>query len=1452
MPLKTLQRTATFTWAPSLPNTADLPLYLATGSVAGALDASFSNSSDLELFEVNLGSDAVDDCKKVGKVQSQARFNRLAWSSFRTETAPYGTIAGGLENGDLVLYNPKAIVNSQAENATIFKKTSHSTAVRGLDFNPTQQNLLATGAGEGDILIWDMNDPSTPYSPGPTKTPKLLNSDVTYLSWNRQVPHILASSSSNGLTIVWDLKNKREVITLAPPAGMGQSMGGMWGGGPGMGGGAARRAGVVVAWNPELATQIITASEDDMNPVIMVWDLRNAHAPEKVLSGHSKGILSVSWCPKDSDLLLSCGKDNRTICWNPSTCEIMGELPPSQNWSFDVQWCPRNPDILSVASFDGKISVYSLQTSEGSKAAAANATTSDPFAPKTTTPSSIALKQPPKWLRRPVGVTWSFGGKLITFGHRSAPAQPAQPQQPGYTSPQQPTHSQPLPRHISIQSIATLPEVKKRSDEFETCLSGVGCVPKDFCARRKTELENSGKSHGVAAGPIIWEVMKMLFDEKEGRQILTTQLNGDKPYQYLKETPTDNVIPQVVEDVTTNDVTQTNGVIGDEGDSSEVFDKIRSLSIDSKSKPTGSSPFRVFPESFNDTDRQITTALLHGDFAAAVKYCVDSHRLADALMFAACGGPDLFNKTRDSYIKSHISKTPYLRIVEDIVQSNLKDLVENASLDEWDSIMISIMTYAKGPETNELARLLGRRLEAAYRKRTTTPGFFPLTLSSPKKGKNVPAVDPNSFFDNMNSTDTQTNESNEKESEAEQANVNGSVSPSSSSNSVATTMSIEQLCQNAVICYLVAGDIERMVYIWAQELGEIETASPIYKKSEPRWGPKYEIHAQFLQDFIELVGLVRKAISFVDKDLASDAGNVQATEEVSGTKTNFKSYKLAPMYRKYFEYADVLAHQGKLQLAWKYLGMIPNGFTPSMAKREGDVDTVLVLRDRVYEAIKGRLSKEGTGGLVAPEFPFKRVLVGKVEEPQPVVTSTQGQAYQQQSYGYSQTQYGYPQGGYTSSTPQYGQSTYQTSTYTSTPSYSAAPTSYGGYSGSSYAPYNPNPVSSAVTPAIQPPPTANQMIPTPQPNQFVPTPTPGMPPQPTSYDPIVSSTGPQPAAYSTGAAQPKTGWNDPPMIPTTQRRMSKPSTPAPITAPFPHQAGVPQSTSQYGPPQTSSPPSQNYQQNPTVTAPPPSTIGRTVPTNNSGYASASLAQPPVSSSGYAAAPLAQPPVSSSGYAAGHISQPSSTPPPSMRPTQNQYAPPPQSQQPQQQQPQQYQMQQPQGMGMGVRPPMGGAPYPSGGPGAGPAPGMGMGMQGPPPQDPNAKPAVQSTQNAAPSAPTKPRHPAGDRSHIPPQHLPIFKILDAALNKAKAMAPPQQKRMIDDVEKRLLSMFDALNNGDVSDVVSGQLISLVKAIESRDYGTASSIQVQLSTTQVNETAAWMIGVKRLIDIIKTLP
>jgi protein transport protein SEC31 len=84
MKLKEIHRTSTFAWSPS----ASLPL-LATGTVAGALDESFSNESQLEIWapdfldkdEFLLGVEGQHGPK--GQVKDTARFVTLYyWQQF--------------------------------------------------------------------------------------------------------------------------------------------------------------------------------------------------------------------------------------------------------------------------------------------------------------------------------------------------------------------------------------------------------------------------------------------------------------------------------------------------------------------------------------------------------------------------------------------------------------------------------------------------------------------------------------------------------------------------------------------------------------------------------------------------------------------------------------------------------------------------------------------------------------------------------------------------------------------------------------------------------------------------------------------------------------------------------------------------------------------------------------------------------------------------------------------------------------------------------------------------------------------------------------------------------------------------------------------------------------------------------------------------------------------------
>jgi protein transport protein SEC31 len=75
--------------------------------------------------------------------------------------------------------------------------------VRALDINPFQSNLLVSGSSDSEIFIWDLNNPTQHLTPGPKTQPP---HDVAAVAWNRNVQHILGTTSPDGRTIVWDLR----------------------------------------------------------------------------------------------------------------------------------------------------------------------------------------------------------------------------------------------------------------------------------------------------------------------------------------------------------------------------------------------------------------------------------------------------------------------------------------------------------------------------------------------------------------------------------------------------------------------------------------------------------------------------------------------------------------------------------------------------------------------------------------------------------------------------------------------------------------------------------------------------------------------------------------------------------------------------------------------------------------------------------------------------------------------------------------------------------------------------------------------------------------------------------------------------------------------------------------------------------------------------------------------
>lgn len=77
------------------------------------------------------------------------------------------------------------------------------------------------------MYIHDLNNLENPYRLGSTTA---RADDIECLDWNKKVAHILVTGSSAGFVTVWDVKTKKESLTL-------NNMG--------------RKAVSAVAWDPE-------------------------------------------------------------------------------------------------------------------------------------------------------------------------------------------------------------------------------------------------------------------------------------------------------------------------------------------------------------------------------------------------------------------------------------------------------------------------------------------------------------------------------------------------------------------------------------------------------------------------------------------------------------------------------------------------------------------------------------------------------------------------------------------------------------------------------------------------------------------------------------------------------------------------------------------------------------------------------------------------------------------------------------------------------------------------------------------------------------------------------------------------------------------------------------------------------------------------------------------------
>lgn len=314
------------------------------------------------------------------------KLNDLAWSSLATNDHPLGFLIGGGESGHVSVFDAASLLQHgklKREGDTCY----HSGHVLSVDVSQLDPKWVCTGGAAGGVLLWDMNNPLAPMTPG---TPNFSH-QIKYVSFNKCVNHLLGSLTSERCSI-WDLRAPGAPVLDIADIGNGVME---WS---------------AMSWNPFEGTNLCLSSQSNSSPAVHKWDLRYASSPISSYVLHSRGIYGMHWNPRDGNMLATVGRDEQIIIQDPNTGQLLGRIQ-TRGWARRLLWSYDSPSLFAVSYFDRPVEVFSIT----------------PFG---TTDSVIKeaefqLATVPAWLSTGrCGAKFSYGNKLTFFkveDHKSSP-----------------------------------------------------------------------------------------------------------------------------------------------------------------------------------------------------------------------------------------------------------------------------------------------------------------------------------------------------------------------------------------------------------------------------------------------------------------------------------------------------------------------------------------------------------------------------------------------------------------------------------------------------------------------------------------------------------------------------------------------------------------------------------------------------------------------------------------------------------------------------------------------------------------------------------------------------------------------------------------------------------------------------------------------------------------------
>lgn len=231
--------------------------------------------------------------------------------------------------------------------------SGHDQEGFALSWSPFTEGMLLSGAADGKICLWDIQNLPKEHKQEEAVMPKQNfvgghKGSVEAVEWSAVSANTFASLGDDGCVLLWDIREGKPVQQWQAHEGEGRCLG----------------------FNHYSEHLLATGGQDK---VVAVWDLRKSSlrasgAPLAKLEAHTDEVSSVSWSPFHEDVLASCGADARVHLWDLSH-PVVAEAPGSktalvfthaghQGGVNEVAWSQHDEWTLASVAADASLQVW--------------------------------------------------------------------------------------------------------------------------------------------------------------------------------------------------------------------------------------------------------------------------------------------------------------------------------------------------------------------------------------------------------------------------------------------------------------------------------------------------------------------------------------------------------------------------------------------------------------------------------------------------------------------------------------------------------------------------------------------------------------------------------------------------------------------------------------------------------------------------------------------------------------------------------------------------------------------------------------------------------------------------------------------------------------------------------------------------------------------------------------